>query len=108
MRESTRSGAMPHVPLGRYRRYERVAVSGYMRKALKAAGIERPLRPWHDLRHTALTHDAAAGNPAVYVQARAGDAQASMTERYVHAARVAFHGVAERAEDRVFAGVADD
>jgi integrase len=63
-------------------------VGGYMRKAIKAAGIERPLRPWHDLRHTALTHDAAAGNPAVYVQARAGHAQATMTERYVHAAQV--------------------
>jgi integrase len=80
-------------------------VSGYMRKAITKAGIERPLRPWHDLRHTALTHDAAAGNPAVYVQARAGHAQATMTERYVHAAQVAFPGAAERAEDRVFGAV---
>jgi integrase len=48
-----------------------------MRKAIKAAGIERTVRPWHDLRHTALTHDAASGNPAVYVQARAGHAQAT-------------------------------
>lgn len=83
-------------------------VSGYMRKAITAAGIERTIRPWHDLRHTALTHDAAAGNPAVYVQARAGHAQATMTERYVHAAQVAFPGAAERAEDRLFAGVSDD
>ena len=83
-------------------------VSGYMRKAITKAGIERPIRPWHDLRHTALTHDAGAGNPAVYVQARAGHAQATMTERYVHAAQVAFPGAAERAEDRLFAGVADD
>jgi integrase len=67
-------------------------LSGYMRKAIKKAGIERPIRPWHDLRHTALTHDAAAGNPAVYVEARAGHAQATMTERYVHAAQVAFPG----------------
>ena len=74
-----------------------------MRKAITKAGIERPIRPWHDLRHTALTHDAAAGNPAVYVQARAGHAQATMTERYVHAAQVAFPGAAERAEDRLFA-----
>ena len=29
-------------------------------------------------------------HPAVYVQARAGHAQATMTERYVHAAQVAF------------------
>jgi integrase len=57
-------------------------VSGFMRKAIKRAGIERTVRPWHDLRHTALTHDAASGNPAVYVQARAGHAQATMTERY--------------------------
>ena len=31
-----------------------------------------------------------------------------MTERYVHAAQVAFPGAAERAEDRVFAGLDDD
>ena len=43
-------------------------VSGYMRKAIIATGISRPIRAWHDLRHTALTHDAAVGNPAVYVQ----------------------------------------
>ena len=29
-------------------------LSGYMRKAIRAAGIERSIRPWHDLRHTAL------------------------------------------------------
>ena len=78
-------------------------ISAYMRRAIVKAGIERRIRPWHDLRHTALTHDAAAGNPAVYVQARAGHAQATMTERYVHAAQVTFPGAAERAEDRVFA-----
>lgn len=82
-------------------------VSGYMRKAITRAGIQRPLRPWHDLRHTALTHDAAAGNPSVYVQARAGHAQATMTERYVHAAQVAFPGAAEKTEARLFAGVDD-
>lgn len=80
-------------------------VSGYMRKAIKKAGIARPIRPWHDLRHTALTHDAAVGNPAVYVQARAGHAQATMTERYVHAAQVAFPGAAERTEERLFSRV---
>jgi len=58
-----------------------------------------------DLRHTALTHDAAAGNPAVYVQARAGHAQATMTERYVHAAQLVFPGAAERAEERLFAAM---
>ena len=36
----------------------------YLRPALQKAGITKPFRPFHDLRHTALTHDAAAGNPA--------------------------------------------
>ena len=36
---------------------------------------------------------------------RAGHAQATMTERYVHAAQVAFPGAAERAEERLFGGV---
>lgn len=83
-------------------------VSSYMRKAISAAGIERPIRPWHDLRHTTLTHDAASGDPAVYVQARAGHAQATMTERDVHAAQVAFPGAAERTQERLFAGIASD
>ena len=30
----------------------------------EGAGIERPIRTWHDLRHTALTHDAAAAADA--------------------------------------------
>ena len=77
-------------------------VSGYMRAALKRAAIEKSLRPWHDLRHTALTHDAAAGNPAAYIQARAGHAQGSITERYIHAAQMTFPGAAERAKDRIF------
>jgi integrase len=35
----------------------------YLKPALKRAGITKPFRPFHDLRHTALTHEAAAGNP---------------------------------------------
>jgi hypothetical protein len=41
----------------------------------------------------------------VYVQARAGHAQATMTERYIHAAQVAFPGAAERSEERLFSGL---
>jgi len=32
----------------------------YLRPALKQAGITKSIRPFHDLRHTALTHEAAA------------------------------------------------
>jgi integrase len=77
----------------------------YMRPALKAAGITKPFRPWHDLRHTALTHEAAAGNPHAYVQAKAGHSQSTITDRYIHAAQVLFPGAAEKAEARMF-GVA--
>jgi integrase len=63
----------------------------YMRPALARAKITKPFRTWHGLRHTALTHEAAV-NPQAYVQMRAGHAQGSITERYIHAAQVAFPG----------------
>ena len=68
----------------------------YLKPALVRAGIEKPFRPFHDLRHTSLTHAAAAGNPQIYVQARAGHSQGSITERYMHAAQVLFPGAAEK------------
>ncbi len=74
----------------------------HLRPALRAAGITKPFRPFHDLRHTALTHDAAAGNPLAYIQQRAGHSQTSITEKYIHAAQVQFTGAAERAEQRMF------
>jgi integrase len=74
----------------------------FLKPALKHAGIHKPFRPFHDLRHTSLTHAAAAGNPQVYVQARAGHSQGSITERYIHAAQVLFPGAAERSEERMF------
>ena len=75
---------------------------GYMLPALKRAGIVKPFRPWHDLRHTALTHEAAAGNPQAYVQLKAGHWQGAITERYIHAAQVLFPGAAARGEERMF------
>jgi integrase len=71
--------------------------------ALKAAGIAKPFRPWHGLRHTALTETAAAGVPAMFVQAKAGHAQGSTTERYLHAAKTSYPDAAELAEARLFA-----
>jgi integrase len=74
--------------------------------ALKAAGIKKPFRPFHDLRHTALTHEATAGNPLAYIQMRAGHSQSSITERYIHAAQVQFAGAADRSEQRLFGATA--
>lgn len=77
-------------------------LSACARKAIAAAGVEKRFRPWHGLRHTALTETAAAGVPAMFVQARAGHAQGSTTERYLHAAKTAYPEVAELAEARLF------
>jgi integrase len=74
----------------------------YLRPALARAGITKPFRPFHDLRHTALTHEAAAGNPMAYVQLKAGHSQSAITERYIHAAQVLFPGAAARGERRLF------
>jgi integrase len=74
----------------------------YLRPALRRAGITKPFRPFHDLRHTALTHEAAAGNPMAYVQLKAGHSQSAITERYIHAAQVMFPGAAARGEARIF------
>jgi integrase len=74
----------------------------YLRPALKRPGITKPFRPFRDLRHTALTHEAAAGNPMAYVQLKAGHSQSAVTERYIHAAQVLFPGAAERGEARIF------
>jgi integrase len=46
---------------------------------------------------------AAAGVPAMFVQAKAGHAQGSTTERYLHASRTAYPDAAELAEARLFA-----
>jgi integrase len=74
----------------------------YLKPALARAGIENPFRPFHDLRRTSLTHAAAAGNPQIYVQARAGHSQGSITERYMHDAQVLFPCAAEKSEARMF------
>lgn len=78
----------------------------YLKPALRKAGIKGDFRAFHDLRHTALTHEAAAGNPQVYVQMRAGHSQGAITERYIHAAQVLFPGAAQRGEDRLFGQLA--
>lgn len=57
----------------------------YARNALTKAKIPESFRPWHGMRHTALTETAAAGVPGMFLQAKAGHAQGSTTERYLHA-----------------------
>ena len=77
-------------------------LSGYAKKAIVRAGVTKSFRPWHGLRHTALTESAAAGVPAMFVQALAGHAQGSTTERYLHARRTSYPDMAGMAEERLF------
>jgi integrase len=74
----------------------------HLKPALRQAAITKPFRPFHDLRHTALTHEAAAGNPMAYLQQKAGHSQSSVTERYIHAAQILFPGAAAQGEARLF------
>ena len=78
-------------------------LSTYARKTLTKAGVPDSFRPWHGLRHTALTETAAAGVPGMFVQAKAGRAHGSTTERYLHAAKTSYPDAAELAEARLFA-----
>jgi integrase len=79
----------------------------YVRPALRRAGIPEKFKPFHDLRHTALTHDATIHALAI-VQAKAGHAHGSTTERYVHLAGVKLEGAAAASEARLFGTVPEN
>jgi integrase len=49
------------------------------RRALAKANIERPMRPFHDGRHSAPTNSAASGNAPLAIQTMAGHASFSTT-----------------------------
>lgn len=72
--------------------------------ALAAAGVSKTLRPFHDLRHTAITNDAAAGSSAIAVMTKAGHSNMATTQRYLHLAGVVFREEADALERRLLAG----
>jgi integrase len=72
------------------------------RLALAKAKITKPVRPFHDGRHGHLTNAAAAGVSPAALQARAGHADMSTTQRYIDLAGVRFREEAELAEARMF------
>jgi integrase len=82
---------------GEYRE-ERFAEA--FRAALIASGIDEYVRPFHDLRHSAITHDAAAGASPIAVMTKAGHASMSTTKRYLHLAGVVFRDEAVALENR--------
>jgi integrase/recombinase XerD len=71
------------------------------REALKKAGIEDYVRPFHDLRHSAITNDAASGYNAVELMTKAGHSDMKTTKLYMHLAGVVFRERAEISAERL-------
>ncbi len=76
----------------------------WMKQATELAGL-KPTRSLHILRHTFCSHLAMRGAPARAIQAAAGHASISTTERYMHLSPAAEEGAirlldAARAEAR--------
>jgi integrase len=72
--------------------------------ALKAAGINDHVRPFHDLRHTAITLDAASGASGAAVMTKAGHSSFATTQTYLHLAGTVFREEAERMERMALGG----
>jgi integrase len=72
-----------------------------LKAALAKAKIARPLRPFHDGRHSSITNAAAAGTPPAALQARAGHSDYSTTQLYIDLAGETFREEAERLEQRL-------
>ena len=74
-------------------------------RALAKAGITDHVRPFHDMRHTSLTNEAATAqsNPMA-LMARAGHRSMDTTRQYMHLAGVLFPLQAE-ALDEMLGGV---
>jgi integrase len=75
-----------------------------LRLALAKAKIEKPMRPFHDARHSSITNAAAAGTAPEALMARAGDSDIATTQLYVDLAGERFRPEAERLERRLWGG----
>lgn len=69
--------------------------------ALKAAGVDGNVRAFHDLRHTAITNDAASGSNPIAVMTKAGHSDMKTTRRYMHLAGIVFRDEAAALERRL-------
>jgi integrase len=82
-------------------RYSEKLFAEQFREALIAAGITDYVRPFHDLRHTSLTNEAASGSGPVALMAKAGHTDMKVTRRYLHLAGIVFREEAEALEQRL-------
>jgi integrase len=72
--------------------------------ALARARVERRegIRPFHDMRHTALTRAAAAGVPPMVLKHLAGHSSFATTQEYIDLAGVVFRNEAAAWQSHVF------
>jgi integrase len=66
--------------------------------------VEGYVSPFHDLRHTAITNDAASGSSPIAVMAKAGHSDMKTTKRYLHLAGTVFRDEAAALERRLLGG----
>jgi len=60
--------------------------------ALRRAAVDKPLRPFHGIRHSALTNDAASGMDAMALMTPAGHSSFRTTQGHIHLAGELFSG----------------
>jgi integrase len=86
-------------------RYSEKLFAEQFRAALAKAEIDDYVRPFHDLRHTALTNEAASGSHPIALMTKAGHSDMKVTRRYLHMAGVVFRDEAEALERRLLGAV---
>jgi integrase len=74
------------------------------RTALEVAGITDYMRPFHDLRHSSLTNEAAAGSNPIALMTKAGHSSMATTRIYLHLAGQVFRPEADALEERLLGG----
>jgi integrase len=80
-----------------YKRYAKT-----LRLALAKAEVDRPMRPFHDGRHTSITNAAAAGTSPAALMARAGHSDFATTQLYIDLSGEAFREEADMLERRLW------
>jgi hypothetical protein len=73
-----------------------------LRLALTRAKVDRPMRPFHDGRHTSITNSTAAGISPAALMARAGHTDFAATQGYIDLAGETFREEAELLDTRLF------
>jgi integrase/recombinase XerD len=82
-------------------RYSEKLFAEQFRAALMKAEIMDYVRPFHDLRHTALTNEAASGSSPIALMTKAGHSDMKTTRIYLHLAGVVFRDEAKALERRL-------